>query len=240
MRLTILGSSGSAPGPDSPCSGYLVEEDGYKLLLDLGPGASMTLQRFAAPGDVDAVVLSHNHTDHLADLLQMWRLRIETTNAPLPIIGPSNMPSVIVDQPEEFTPTIAREGVRRLGPFDVRLARVEHGECWASRIGDQLCYTADSAPCPALERLADGVEVLLAEACGLDADGPLSGGHSTAGDAARLAVRAGVRLLILTHLRPWHDHARLLTEAAAIADCPVVLASPGLRLAFPSHSDNHP
>lgn len=71
MRLTILGSSGSAPGPYAPCSGYLVEDGEYKLLLDLGPGASMTLQRFADPGDIDAVILSHNHTDHLADLLQM-------------------------------------------------------------------------------------------------------------------------------------------------------------------------
>lgn len=238
--MTILGSSGSAPGPDSPCSGYLVEEGDYKLLLDLGPGASMTLQRFAAPSDIDAVILSHNHTDHLADLLQMWRLRIETTTAPLPIIGPSNMPSVIVDQPEEFTPTTAREGMHRLGPFDVRLAPVEHGECWASRIGDELCYTADSAPCAALDGLAAGVDVLLAEACGFDADGPLSGGHSTAGDAGRLAVRSGVRLLVLTHLRPWHDHVRLLDEAAAIADCPVILARPGLRLAFPSNSDGRP
>lgn len=63
-------------------------------------------------------------------------LRIETTTSPLPNIGPSNMPAVIVDQPEEFTPTIAREGVHRLGPLNVRLAPVERGECWASRIGD--------------------------------------------------------------------------------------------------------
>jgi ribonuclease BN (tRNA processing enzyme) len=231
MRLTVLGSSGSAPGPDSPCSGYLVEQDGYRLLLDLGPGASMTLQRYVSPGDVDAAIVSHQHTDHLADLLQMWRLRVETTDAPLPVVGPSNLPKVLTDNPDEFTVTVAVEGVRRLGPFDVRLARVEHGECWASRIGDALCYTADSAPCPALDDLAAGVDILLAEACGFDADKPLSGGHMTAGDAARLAVRSGARLLVLTHLRPWQDHARLLDEAVAIAECPVMLAIPGLRIA---------
>jgi ribonuclease BN (tRNA processing enzyme) len=55
-------------------------------------------------------------------------------------------------------------------------------------------------------------------------------GHMTAGDSGRLAVRSGVRLLILTHLRPWHDQTKLLAEAAAIAKCPVILANPGLRV----------
>jgi ribonuclease BN (tRNA processing enzyme) len=113
----------------------------------------------------------------------------------------------------------------------VRLARVEHGECWATRIDDALCYTADSEPCAALDDLAAGCRVLLAEASGLDADGPMPR-HLTAGDAGRLAARSGSRLLVLTHLRPWQDHRRLLAEAAAIAGCPVILAQPGLRVAL--------
>jgi ribonuclease BN (tRNA processing enzyme) len=60
--------------------------------------------------------------------------------------------------------------------------------------------------------------------------GPLRGGHLTAADASRLAARSGARLLILTHLRPWQDHAELLAEAARHASCPVVLATPGSSL----------
>jgi ribonuclease BN (tRNA processing enzyme) len=231
MRLTVLGAAGSAPGPDSPCSGYLIEHDGYRLLLDLGPGAAMTLQRFVAPGDVDAAILSHAHSDHYADLLQMWRLRLVTGGGPLPLIVPSDAPTQFVDEPDAFDCTYASEGLRRLGPLDVRLARVVHGECWATRIGDAFCFTADSEPCEALNRLADGARVLLAEACGSDSDGPM-GGHLTAGDAARLSVRSGAKLLILTHLRGWNDNAALLAEAAAIAACPVLLATPGLRVAL--------
>ncbi len=230
MRLTILGMSGSAPGPDSPCSGYLVEHDDYKLLLDLGPGASMTLQRFAAPGDIDAAILSHTHSDHYADLLQMWRLRAVTDSGPLRIVLPSDVPPSLTD-PDAFDYTYAAEGAIRLGPLDVRLARVIHGECWATRIGDALCYTADTEPCEALDDLAAGVNVLLAEACGSDADGPMRA-HLTAGDAARLSVRSGAKLLVLTHLRAWTDHAALLAEAAAIAECPVILAVAGLRIAL--------
>ena len=127
----------------------------------------------------------------------------------------------------------ASAGTRSLGPLTVRLALVDHGECWATRINDTFCYTADSSPCASLEKLAAGAAILLAEASGTDANGAMKA-HLTAGDAARLAVRSGARLLILTHLRPSHDHTRLLDEAAAIATCPVILATPGLRLAMPT------
>jgi ribonuclease BN (tRNA processing enzyme) len=103
-------------------------------------------------------------------------------------------------------------------------------ECWATRIDDALCYTSDTEPCAELDELARGSGVLLAEASGLDGD--LLPRHLTAGDAGRLAARSGARLLILTHLRPWQDHERLLAEAAAIAPCPVILAQPGLRVAL--------
>jgi ribonuclease BN (tRNA processing enzyme) len=231
MRLTILGAAGSALGPDAPCSGYLIEHDGYRLLLDLGPGAVMTLQRFVAPGDIDAAILSHMHSDHYADLLQMWRLRAVTRSGPLRIVLPTDASALFTAEPDAFEPTFAAAGPIRLGPLDVRLAPVVHGECWATRIGNALCYTADSEPCAALDDLAAGTGVLLAEACGSDVDGPMRG-HLTAGDAARLSLRSGSRLLILTHLRPWADHAALLAEAAAIADCPVITAVPGLRVAL--------
>jgi ribonuclease BN (tRNA processing enzyme) len=118
-----------------------------------------------------------------------------------------------------------------MGPLAVRLARVDHGECWATRVDDALCYTADSGPCAALEELADGCTTLLAEASGLDADGPLPK-HLTAGDAGRLAARSSAKLLILTHLRPWQNHMAVLDEAAQFAGCPVLLAYPGLRIAL--------
>jgi ribonuclease BN (tRNA processing enzyme) len=231
VRLTVVGCSGSAPGPDSACSCYLVQSDGYSLLLDLGAGASGPLQRYLAPADVDAVILSHAHADHYADVIQLAYLRSVTGGPPLPVIGPSDMTPVYARNPENFAVTTAEPGAARSVPIATRLARVEHGECWATRIGDALCYTADTVPCPALDELADGCRVLLAEASGLDRDGPMKA-HLTAGDAARLAARSGSRLLILTHLRPWQDHAQLLDEAAPLAGCPVILAHPGLRVAL--------
>jgi ribonuclease BN (tRNA processing enzyme) len=231
VQLTVVGCSGSAPGPASACSCYLVERDGYRLLLDLGAGASGPLQRYLDPAGVDAVIVSHAHADHYADVLQLAYLRGVTGGPPLPVIGPSGMPEIYTRSPDSLAVTVAGPGAVPGVPIPARLARVEHGECWATRIGDALCYTADSAPCPALDELADGCRVLLAEASGLDRDGPMKV-HLTAGDAARLAARSGSKLLILTHLRPWQDHAQLLAEAAPLAGCPVILAQPGLRVAL--------
>jgi ribonuclease BN (tRNA processing enzyme) len=233
VLLTIVGSSGSAPGPESACSCYLIQQDGFSLLLDVGNGASGPLQRYVAPRDVSAVVLSHAHSDHYTDISQLQYLRNVAAAPPLPIIAPANLPGLLLlIRPETWAISLAQAGPVQLGPLPVRLARVAHGamECWASRVGDALCYTADTEPCAALDELADGCGVLLAEASGLDGDKLPR--HLTAGDAGRLAARSGTRLLILTHLRPWLDHERLLAEAAAHAPCPVILARPGLQVAL--------
>jgi ribonuclease BN (tRNA processing enzyme) len=231
VRLTVVGCSGSVPGPDSPCSCYLVEQDGYRLLLDLGTGAAGPLQRQVPASEVDAVIVSHAHGDHWSDLTHLGYLRtLADSYRPLPVVGPSDMPEVVWRHPDVFTASVADPGVRRMGPLEVRLTQVAHGECWATRIGDALCYTADTGPCDEIDELAGGCRVLLAEASGSDADRPLTGGHLTAGDAGRLASRSGSELLVLTHLRPWQDHTALLAEAAAVAGCPTLLARPGLQL----------
>ena len=53
MRLTVLGCAGSFPGPESACSAYLVEADGFRLLLDFGSGSLSALQRYAGLKSVD-------------------------------------------------------------------------------------------------------------------------------------------------------------------------------------------
>ena len=69
MRLTVLGSGTAVPVPDRFPAGYLVESGGSKLMVDCGPG---TLRRLAqsgvSPTELDAVLLTHYHTDHCADL----------------------------------------------------------------------------------------------------------------------------------------------------------------------------
>ncbi|WP_230686926.1 MBL fold metallo-hydrolase [Catellatospora vulcania] len=231
MLLTVVGCAGSVPGPDSAGSCYLVEQDGHRLLLDVGTGAAGPLQRHCDPALLDAVLISHAHGDHCSDLASIAYLRDRVKAAPLDVYGPSNLRDEL--NWRHPAPQFVFHGLPtaplRSGPHTVTVAPVEHGiEAYAFRVGDALCYTGDTAPCESLDKLAQGCEVLLAEGAGFDDTGVPR--HLTAGDAGRLAARSGARLLVLTHLRSWLDHGRLLDEAARHAGCPVVLAHPGLRL----------
>ena len=67
MRLIVLGCAGSFPGPESPCSSYLVDADGFRLLIDFGNGAMTPLQRFVGLYNIDAIMLTHLHADHMFD-----------------------------------------------------------------------------------------------------------------------------------------------------------------------------
>ena len=86
MRLTVIGCAGSFPGPESPASCYLVEADGFRLLLDFGNGALGVLQRHAGLYDIDAICLSHLHGDHCLDMCSYWVARTYGPGGPLPSI----------------------------------------------------------------------------------------------------------------------------------------------------------
>ncbi|WP_235737832.1 MBL fold metallo-hydrolase [Nocardioides alcanivorans] len=79
MKLTVVGCSGSYPGPDSPASCYLLEEEfagrTWRVLLDLGSGALGSLHNFVDPLAIDGVFLSHLHADHCLDLCGYYVLR---------------------------------------------------------------------------------------------------------------------------------------------------------------------
>lgn len=95
MRLTIVGCSGSYPGPESPASCYLLEADHdgrtWRILLDLGNGALGQLHRYADPLGIDAVFISHLHADHCLDLCGYYVMRKYHPAGPrprIPVWGP--------------------------------------------------------------------------------------------------------------------------------------------------------
>ncbi len=69
MRITVLGKSPSWQDAGGACSGYLVEEDGFSLLLDCGNGVFSKLRHYRDYVDLDAVLITHLHADHFLDLI---------------------------------------------------------------------------------------------------------------------------------------------------------------------------
>lgn len=244
MHLTVLGCSGSVPGPAGPASAYLLEHDGFRLLLDLGSGAFGALQRHLDPAAVDAVVLSHLHPDHCLDVTALvvhHRYGPVRELPPVPLLGPAGTRDRLVraydPEPGGRLPDVL--DVRtvepgELGPFALRFARVNHPvETHAVRVaagGRSLVYSGDTGVSDALVDLAAGADVLLCEAS-FDAPGPPDL-HLTGREAGGHAARAGVGRLLVTHVPPWADRDRIGAEAAAAFGGPTETVDPGSAYAL--------
>ena len=243
MRLTVIGCSGSFPGPDSPGSCYLLEAEGFRLLLDLGNGALGALQRYLGLYDVDAICLSHLHADHCLDLCSYTVARLYPADGArprIPVYGPAGtaerMTRAYSMEPgpevrKAFDFLTLTPGTHRIGPLQVTADHMNHPvETFGFRLehaGRSLTYSADTGESPALEGLARDTDLMLCEASFLDAPGLPQGVHLTARQAAEHATRARARRLVLTHLVPWNDRERSLTEAAQAYAGPITLAASG-------------
>jgi ribonuclease BN (tRNA processing enzyme) len=245
MQLTVIGCSGSFPGPDSPASCYLLEADGFRLVIDMGNGALGVLQRYAGLFGIDAICLSHLHGDHCIDISSYWVARQyapDGTKPPIPVYGPRGTAERVAGfSGEDVAPIRARFEIheleprsREIGPFRVTTERMNHPvETYGFRIehgGRTLAYSADTGQSDALVRLAEGADLLLCEASFRDADKNPPDLHLTARQAGEYATRAGAGELVLTHLVPWYDREQSLAEAAASYCGPLSAATSGLVL----------
>ncbi|HSE08780.1 MAG TPA: MBL fold metallo-hydrolase [Nocardioidaceae bacterium] len=248
MRLTVIGCSGSYPGPESPASSYLVEaHDGdrtWRILLDLGSGALGRLQEFADPLSIDAVFVSHLHPDHFFDISGYYVLRkYNPSGTPprIPVYGPSGIArrtaqayglSENPGMTEEFD-FVEYDGRTAVdvGPLTVEVRRVLHPiDTYAMRVsssGRSLVYSGDTAPCDALVDLARDTDLLIAEASFREGEDNPPDLHMTGKEAAETAVRAGAGRLVLTHIPPWYDPKAALEEARPVFEGPLELARCG-------------
>jgi ribonuclease BN (tRNA processing enzyme) len=245
MRLTVLGCAGSFPGPESACSAYLVEAQGFRLLIDFGPGSLSALQRYADLEAVDAIVLTHLHGDHMLDACSyvvVRRYAPDGPRHPVPVYAPMGAAERIAaaygteneQMDDVYTFYRLQPGTFPIGPFTVTVDRVNHPiETYGVRIeqgGRVLAYSADTAPCDSLVRLAAGADLFLCEASYLDGMANPPDLHLTGGEAGEAASKADVGRLLLTHLvSAWGSEASTVEAACAAYAGPVEVVRPGAR-----------
>jgi hypothetical protein len=137
MRLTVLGCAGSFPGPESACSAYLVEAEGFRLLIDFGSGSLSALQRYAGLHSVDAILLTHLHCDHMLDACTYVVVRRYAPSGPLPAVpvyapaGAAERISAAYSQDSENVDDVytfygLQPGTFPIGPLTVTVDRVNH------------------------------------------------------------------------------------------------------------------
>lgn len=248
MRITVLGKSPSWPDAGGACSGYLVQVAGYALLLDCGSGVFARLREVLDYFTLDAVLLTHLHSDHFFDLVPFsYALlnsprRPEVQPRPLlhapPHAGEVLRATVGAWSEPELVPTAfdLREydpaAPLTLGPLAAHFCEVPHyTTTYAVRLSHgkaSLTFSADCGPNHELVQFAAGTDLLLIEGTQEEPeelDGPR--GHLTAREAGDHGRQAGARRVVITHFTDEYDLDRLRAEAGAGYGGPVDLAETG-------------
>jgi ribonuclease BN (tRNA processing enzyme) len=247
MRLTVLGGCGAWPGPGQACSGYLIERDGFRLLIDPGYAVVPRLLAHVPADGVDAVLVSHGHPDHCADLSPLLRARAlgEERPPPLPVYAPPGALDAVLalDRPAMLAGTYAVHplgdgAVLDIGPFRVSARALPHSVpnlgFRLAAAGAALAYTGDTGPSERIAGLAADADLLLAEATHVDRVPAGAAAYlSSARQAAGSAVAAGVGRLVLTHLWPGTDPAAALGSAGRVFRGPTDIATAGLTVDLP-------
>jgi len=241
VRITVLGKSPAWQDVDGACSGYLVEEQGCRLLIDCGNGVFSKLRRFAGYVDVDAVVVSHLHADHFLDLVPFAYALIYGPHEPArPVLhAPPGARGCfrrvvgawgsedLIENAFELREYDAGEHLH-IGPLTLRFQEVPHfvpahAIDVTSAAGGRLVFGADSGPSDELWSFARDADLLLIEATLPSPER----GHLTPAEAGEHGRKAGARRLVLTHLSDELDAAWAEAEAERTFGGPVEIAREG-------------
>lgn len=255
MRLTCLGGAAAWPNPGQGCSSYLVSTPETAILVDCGPDTLHVLRSQIRYSSIDAVVISHMHSDHMLDLVPFrygLTYGVERPDSPIPLLvppggsaklgalatalGSNSEPGESFWEPaftvQEYQPST---GIN-VGDIQIRFVLTDHAEpCYAMRIesagGKSIFYTADTGTIRPLVDLAAGCDVLISEATMPEEETAGSGaGHLKPSVAAELASRSNASQLVLTHLWAERPDNLVLEQAGRFYDGPIAIAKPGLRI----------
>jgi ribonuclease BN (tRNA processing enzyme) len=237
--LTVLGSCGAWPEPGRACAGFLLEYDGYKVVLDLGYAALPQLLKHCPDGAVDALIVTHQHPDHCVDVSALARVRYYQAPdaSPIPLYCPPGVVDVLralEPRPDPATVFDVRDlAPAQVGPFELDTVLLPH---YVTNLGIKLTatglsvgYTGDSGPSPLLPTLAEGTDLFISDAT-LQGPSPTTTQRyvMTATEAATGA--AGAQTLLLTHFWPGSDRSVSVTEAQKVFAGEVIAAEEGLVL----------
>ncbi|NJN19756.1 MAG: MBL fold metallo-hydrolase [Oscillochloris sp.] len=256
-KLTILGCRSGAPSTGAAASGYLIQIDNRTILMDCGPGVVLALSQQNFVPALDAVIISHRHADHCADLLALaYQRRFPEIQPPLPLFGPPDL-AIVLDGLDALFGMPSLSSLARPLHDTYAFHPITPGESFACA-GQQvhtcaaqhpvptltirwpdvgLVYTADTALTPTITAFASKANLLLAEATYLTPDGhDLHGhGHLTAAQSGELAQRAQVAHLVLTHLADAANAIASYEQASRCFKGPITIATAGMVLPLERH-----
>ena len=246
VELTILGNYGPYATAQGACSGYLLNVDGFQIMLDCGNGAFSKLQKYTDYSKLGILILSHLHPDHYSDIYCLrqalkYQMKQGKRQDPLFVYLPEG-PQQLVEEMKQWDDVFALASLEEAGKavndfnlFTLRFFPVQHQvPAYGVQFGRQgkalLTYTGDTGWFPGLEQFCRGSRYLLAEASLREYELAERGAyHMTARQAAQLAQNCSAEQLILTHFFPEANLHQLEREAEQNFDGKIHMSATGRK-----------
>ncbi len=222
MKLTCIGRYGPYPRAGAGCSCYLLSHGGKNIVIDLGCGTLSKLLGLIGTADIDVLVLSHLHADHMGDVLTL-RYALDASKkmgrrvSPLPVYLPAEPQAEygLICSHGMMDAHIIEDGMTAgICGLDVRFALMPHAvPSYAMRFeadGRAFVYSGDTRENDRLAPFADKADLMLMEAAFLSRDKTPGAPHVDAEEAGAIARDAGAKRLLITHLFPEYHETDIL------------------------------
>ncbi|MCX7747593.1 MAG: MBL fold metallo-hydrolase [Clostridia bacterium] len=226
MKLTILGNNGPFPSVGGACSGYLIREGNRKILIDCGNGVLGNLQKFVRFEELDAVILTHLHSDHISDMMVLrYAVQIKKARGLMERTIDVYAPAEPVEEYQRLNVNnvfnlkpITETLVLNIDSLKITFTEMTHPvKCFAVSIENgekRFVFSGDTSWNQNIIRFAKGVDLLMLDAGLLSKDKKSDNvPHLTAKECGVVAKEAGVKKLMLTHFWPEDDVKEHLQEA---------------------------
>ncbi|OPZ84803.1 MAG: Ribonuclease Z [Firmicutes bacterium ADurb.Bin419] len=226
MKITILGNNGPFPSAGGACSGYLLTEGDKKILIDCGNGVLSNLQKFVKIEELDAIILTHLHSDHMSDMMVLrYAVQIKMNKGhaikPIDVYAPS--------EPQEEYSRINISGIYNLKPITPELVlnfgemKLEFMEMVhpvksyalsASSKGRRFVFSGDTSWNEGIIEFSKNADLVMLDAGLLSKDKKNDNvPHLTARECGVVARKSNAGRLLLTHFWPEDDVKDHLAEA---------------------------
>lgn len=220
MKITILGSGTAVPSLERNSSGVLIQDEGINTLIDFGYGTLKELLNLGITyHDIDRIFFTHNHPDHVCDLIPFLfgtRYRPSARKKDLEIVaGPgfqeffNGLMSAFKHwlTPTEYTLRIIEidEGSQQFGNHQVTFKKVQHIQMsrafrFENSAGKSVVLSGDTDYCQGMIELGREADLLILE-CAMPDEEKIAG-HLVPSLAGKLAQEADCKTLCLTHFYP--------------------------------------
>ncbi len=225
MKLTVLGNNGPYPAAGGACSGYLLRSGSVNIMIDSGNGTLANLQKIIRIEDLDAIILTHLHNDHISDMhvlkyaVQIKRKR-GIIDKLLRVYAPSEPIEEYkrLDDKDAFILAAISDDTRLvIGDMKLSFVQMKHpyldyavsAEC----AGKKFVYSGDTSWTDNLIGFANGADLLMLDSGLLEKDLTEGSPHMTAAQCGTAAAKAGAGKLLLTHFWPDYELNDLIAEA---------------------------